>query len=207
MFASMVVGLPRFLRNLVVACGLVSFLAGADVLITTWSDRGVPAQTVTVCHATDAAKHPYQAATVRIATNGSLPADVDPSRDVVPPYSYRGINYPGVNWSAQGRAVWYAGCQATANAVAALQSVPPTSVATPPSRATAPQPILGLWPQAVSLQDGIRAMAVAIMAIALLMIAAAGIGSPPEFERSPVRVSSDLSRSSKPLIRPRRSGQ
>ncbi|HET9781767.1 MAG TPA: hypothetical protein VFR33_08310 [Candidatus Dormibacteraeota bacterium] len=195
------------MRNLLILCGLASFLAGADVLITTWSDRGVPAQTVTVCQATDVAKHPYQAATVRIATNGSLPADVDPARDVVPPYSYRGINYPGVNWSAQGRAVWYAGCQATGNAVAAVQGAPPTSVAAPPSPPPAPQPVLGLWPQAVFLQDGIRAMALGIMAIALLMIAAAGIGSPPEFEPSLVRVSSDLSRSSKPLVRPRRSGQ
>jgi hypothetical protein len=206
MFASMLVGFPRFLRRLLIACGLVSFLAGADILVTTWSDRGVPDQTITVCRATDVANRPYQAANVRIAPDGSLPRDVDPMRDVVPPYSYGGTDYPGANWSSQGQAVWYAGCQATGNSLQAAESAPATPAAAPPQSQTR-QPILGVWPQAVVVQGAVRVVAAWVMVIGILMIGVAGIGVPPESEPPPVRVSSDLYMSSKPRIRPRRSGQ
>ena len=203
----MLVGLPRWLRTFLIVCGLASFVAGADMLITTWSDRGVPAETITICQATDVAKHPYQATNIRIATDGTLPPDVDPLRDVVPPYSYRGVNYPGVNWSAQGQAVWYAGCQGSRISLAAAPSPPVTSTGGPPPQAVTPQPVVGLWPQAVVTQTAVRALAASIMLIGVLMIAAASVGTPREFEPSLARVSSDLSTYSRPRIRPRRSGQ
>lgn len=203
--AWMLAGFPRFVRTLLIGCGLASFLAGGDILVSTWSDRGVPDQTITVCRATDVANRPYQAANVRIAPDGTLPRELDLTRDVVPPYTYDGINYAGANWSSQGQAVWYAGCQATGTSMPAAES-PPSTAAAAPRQIPAGQPVLGLWPRAAIAQAAIRVVAAWVMVFGVLMIGAAGIGVPPEFEPSPVRVSSDLYTCSRPRIRPHDTG-
>jgi hypothetical protein len=204
----MLAGFPRFVRTLLIACGLISFLAGGDILISTWSDRGVPAQTITVCRATDIGSPPYHAVDVRIAPDGTLPRELDLTRDVVPPYTHGGINYAGVNWSSRGQAVWYAGCQGAGSSMPAAAS-PPLSVATnlpsavAPRQAQAPQPVLGLWPRAVIAKAAIRLVAAWIMVVGLLMVGAAGIGVPHEPEPLSVPVSSDLYTYSRPRLRPR----
>ena len=179
--------------TLAIGFGVVSLFAGADVFITTLSDRGVPAETITVCRATGVPQHPYQAANVEIATDGSLPRDVDPARDVVPPYSYGGTNYPGVNWSSQGQAVWYAGC-VTSNALAVSVTAPA-------------QPAL-LAPDAATVKRLTRTTAGALVLIGVLMIALGAIAASRKSEERPrVAVSSDLSSYRRPVIRPHDSRQ
>jgi hypothetical protein len=209
--AWMLAGFPRSVRTLLIACGITSFLAGGDILISTWSDRGVPDQTITVCRATDVASHPYHAVDVRIAPGGTLPRELDLTRDVVPPYTYGGINYAGVNWSSRGQAVWYAGCQGPGSSMPAADS-PPVSAAkslpsaVTPRQAQAPQPVLGPWPRAAIANAAIRLVAASIMVFGLLIVGAAGISVPPEPEPLSVPVSSDLYMYSRPRIRPRNMG-
>jgi len=181
------------------------------MVISTWSDRGVPAQTITVCRATDVASRPYHAVDVRIAPGGALPRELDLTRDVVPPYTYGGINYAGVNWSSRGQALWYAGCQGSGSSMPAAGSPPvsaakslPSAVA--PRQAQTPQPVLGLWPRAAIAKATIRLVAAWIMVFGLLMVGAAGIGVPPGLEPLSVPVSSDLYMYSRPRIRPRNMG-
>ena len=112
------------LRTLLVASGVVALLAGVDVYIGSLTDRVAPVETLTICQATGLAGHPYQPLNVDVASDGSI-RNIDRSRDIVPPYSYVGRGHPGVNWTADGRAVWYTGCQAGSS----LSSAPPPAVA------------------------------------------------------------------------------
>jgi len=193
---------PRVLPTLLIAIGVVSLFAGADIFVTTWTERVAPAQTVTVCRSTGVPAHPYQASNIQIAPDGSLPPDLDPSRDVVPPYTYNGTNYPGTNWSGQGQAVWYAGCQPASKSLAVSQ----TSQAAPSTVLPLPQPAsqlpLGLRPGPRLVQAAIRVAGAFVVFIGLAMI---GVGrSSPRPVRPYLPVSSDLSMYLKPRPRPRR---
>ncbi|HET7338914.1 MAG TPA: hypothetical protein VFK22_05150 [Candidatus Dormibacteraeota bacterium] len=204
----MLLAIPRFVWMLAMASGVAALFAGADLFITTWSDRGVPAMTITICRATDVPQHPYQAANVRIAPDGSLPRDVDPARDVVPPYSYSGTDYAGVNWSSQGQTLWYAGCQATGKSLAVSVTAPTPSTAALSDGPGTSQPLVDLPPQAAVLHGGTRAVAAGVMLIGVLMIGVGAIAASARRERRHVvALSSDLSTYRKTAIRPHDSRQ
>ena len=194
----------RFMPMVSIALGVVALFAGADIFITTWTDRGViPAETITVCRATNIQSRPYRASNVQIAPDGSLPNDVDPSRDVVPPYTYNGTRYPGANWSSRGQALWYAGCQSPSGAVAVSQnSAPGFDEGVMPQQAAGQLPF-GLRPGPDLLQTAIRVGAAVVMFVGLAMIGVGALRSSPRPVRPYLPVSSDLSMYAKPRRRPR----
>ena len=77
---------------------------------------------VTICHATSSATNPF--VVIRPASPAVLHAHVNhhDGGDIVPPFSYRGVDYPGENWTAEGKALSENGCMAQA----------PPPVLTPP---------------------------------------------------------------------------
>ncbi len=67
---------------------------------------------VTICHATSSATNPF--VVIRPASPAVLYAHVNhhDGGDIVPPFSYRGVDYPGKNWTAEGKALSENGCMA-----------------------------------------------------------------------------------------------
>jgi hypothetical protein len=115
--------LRSLLRTLLVASGVAALLVGVDVYIASLTNRLAPVETLTICQATGLDGHPYRPLDVGIAPDGSI-RNIDQSRDIVPPYSYGGRGHAGDNWTTDGRAVWYTGCQAGSS----LSSAPPPAV-------------------------------------------------------------------------------
>jgi len=120
--------LRSLLRTLLVVSGVVALLVGVDTYITSLTNRLAPFETLTICQATGLDGHPYQPVDVEIAPDGTI-RNIDQSRDIVPPYSYGGRGHGGANWTTDGQAVWYTGCQAGSS----LSSAPPPAVAAPVS--------------------------------------------------------------------------
>lgn len=195
-------GASRFLHTLLITAGVISLLAGADVFVTTWSNRGAPGQTITVCQATGVPAHPYQPVTVRVAPDGSLPKGFDPTQDVVPPYASSGRNYPGTNWSSQGQALWYAGCRSAGGSLSLSQTSPPAPATVAPQPQAGSQLPFGLRPTADLVQPLIRVIAAYLMFMGVVMIAAGALHPSIPPVRRRLLVSSDLSRYAKPLVRP-----
>jgi hypothetical protein len=97
---------------------------------------------VTLCHATDSDTNPYVVITVSInsvadatGVNGhgthtgpiwysDIPKHTQWG-DIIPSFSYGSVNYPGLNWTADGQAIWNNGCNI------------PTPTATPTEAPTA----------------------------------------------------------------------
>lgn len=87
----------------------------ALVGLTAWAAlahaSSVEPQRVTICHATASNTNPYVEETVDVASSGELQGGHnDHPADIIPPYSYDGGSYPGLNFDAQGQAILDAGC-------------------------------------------------------------------------------------------------
>lgn len=80
---------------------------------------------VTICHATASNNNPYNSISPNIGNNGDLSGGhlnhtggiypQDNWGDIIPPYDYTDSNgnpahFDGMNWSAQGQAIWNNGC-------------------------------------------------------------------------------------------------
>ncbi len=87
---------------------------------------------VTICHATSSATNPF------VVIHPASPAVLHAHQkhhdgaDIVPPFSYKGVDYPGQNWTAEGRAISENGCMAKGG--------PPPELAPPPE--LTPPPVL-----------------------------------------------------------------
>ena len=79
---------------------------------------------VTICHATSSATNPF--VVIHPASPAVLHAHLNhhDGADIVPPFSYKGVDYPGQNWTAEGKAISENGCMA--------QEGPPPLLTPPP---------------------------------------------------------------------------
>ncbi len=67
---------------------------------------------VTICHATASASNPYVEITVSSSAISTQGHDQHQDRrDIIPPFSYPGGSFPGLNWDSTGRAIHDAGCR------------------------------------------------------------------------------------------------
>jgi hypothetical protein len=105
--------------------GMIALSAG-----TAGADEPIPVPTgivdkVTICHATDSATNPY--VLNEPAADGDVSGHADHDGplfveglkgnekewgDIIPPFTYDGGSVPGLNWSAEGMAIWANGCVA-----------------------------------------------------------------------------------------------
>jgi hypothetical protein len=132
----------RFAGWLVVAGLLGAAIIAPSAALATKPD---PGHKVTICHATNSDSNPYRAITVDIASSGyvksghadhtgpvwdaTLKARHISWGDIIPSYTYGTFAYPGLNWNAQGQAIWNADCTIPKT----NPTVPPTPTPTPTS--------------------------------------------------------------------------
>jgi hypothetical protein len=113
----------------------------------------VVSKKIDICHATSSRTNPYNYINVSINsvenaisvhghadhTGGIFPAD--PWGDIIPPFTYETVSFPGLNWTAEGAAMWANGC----NVPAATET--PTPSATPATTSTpTPTPVASVGP-------------------------------------------------------------
>ena len=70
-------------------------------------------QQVEICHATSSATNPFvliHPAAAGVVNGHMAHHDGD---DVIPPFTYKGVQYPGQNWDEAGQALHAAGCDAS----------------------------------------------------------------------------------------------
>ena len=121
---------------------------------------------VTICHRDNDEKKPYVKETVDIASTGLLKsghnghtgdvfapgmkADHDKWGDIIPPYTYKTFTFAGLNWDADGQAIYKAGCKVVVATPTETESEDPSpqesTPATDPSAeesspATDPSPV------------------------------------------------------------------
>jgi hypothetical protein len=153
----------RLVGALLFLCGVGVVSVGNSVLASAGSQHvstQPPGNKVTLCHATDADSNPYVMITVDIASAGEAqtakghaahtgpiwqPGDQANHvkwGDIIPPYTFFGFSFPGLNWTAAGMAILHNGCKvATATPPASSpRTTPPspTAPATPTASSGAP---------------------------------------------------------------------
>jgi len=141
--------------------GIAAATAAAGTIMVLSAAGGSPIAgadpaSITLCHGTAAASHPYVVITVAPnsiknkifgqnghATHVGLPFDPNGGQhqtawgDIIPPFDYGNPvkHFPGLNWDATGQAIFNAGC----TVVAPPTSTPPTTpVTTPTTPVTTP---------------------------------------------------------------------
>lgn len=122
---------------------------GVSALIVIPSVSATPSDKVTICHATSATNNPYVVNTVSTSSvdefgnpdlnghgdhTGPVYSDGMDSGwgDIIPPFedSKSGVSFAGLNWSAEGQAIWNAGCN----------PVKPSPTPTPTETTVSPTP-------------------------------------------------------------------
>ncbi len=89
-----------------------------------------PEHKVTICHATSSVKNPYVRITVDVATLFGPKGHLHHVHDIIPPFSYNGKQYPGLNWLG-GEVTWDNGChiaEETTTTAAATTTTQPQCV-------------------------------------------------------------------------------
>jgi hypothetical protein len=71
---------------------------------------------IVICHATGAEKNPYTSnsvdpSSVESTGGGYLNGHGNHGDDIIPPFTYGSVEFPGRNWDAQGQAIWNNGCK------------------------------------------------------------------------------------------------
>ena len=110
-------------------------------------------KSVTICHRTNSVSNPYNQQTVNYSAatgaqkgtdhtghtgpvfdpNASYPTphNGDQWGDIIPPYSWSGGSYPGLNWDAQGQAIYNNNCVSTqTGSITIVKSANPTTTQT-----------------------------------------------------------------------------
>jgi hypothetical protein len=119
----------RRFAGVVFIVGLVAFMMGGGLITVSATPPSGTVHKVTICHRTDADSNPYVVETVDIASAGeAMDAKGHASHtgpvwqagdqaahikwgDIIPPYTYFGFSFPGLNWTAQGMAIYNNGCK------------------------------------------------------------------------------------------------
>lgn len=118
--------LGRRLAVLAVASLALSALLGATSVTL-----GAEKTEITICHATNSNTNPYVTESPAINSSGAFAGELAGGHndhtgpiwflgidekwgDIIPPYEYEPTNfsYPGLNWTAEGQAIYENGCQA-----------------------------------------------------------------------------------------------
>lgn len=118
-------------------------------LTTVFSSRGVSAvqpTSVTICHATASNTNPYVQESPNIANDGSLTGGhldhtgpLFPTAnwgDIIPPYTSGSFVFTGLNWTADGQAIWNNGCAIPTVTPTPTPTATPTPTVTPTPTAT-----------------------------------------------------------------------
>ncbi|WP_212746918.1 hypothetical protein [Sinomonas gamaensis] len=71
---------------------------------------------VTICHATGSETNPFVVITVDKASIAEAHGEHQDQRDIIPAFTYvngkgQTISFPGLNWTASGKAIWDNGCK------------------------------------------------------------------------------------------------
>ncbi len=158
---------------------------------------GPPGNKITICHATNAEGNPYVVNTPNISSEGFVEGGHSDHTgpiwfpgidvmwgDIIPAFWYEptGIHYPGVNWTAEGQAIYENGCNIpeptapppTAPPPTDAPTLPPTDAPTlPPTEPPAPTPTL---PNTSTLSDPAQPMngSGSILLVLLLLGSATG---------------------------------
>jgi hypothetical protein len=77
-----------------------------------------PSGKVTICHSGNGRNYTRITVAPQAAFNGHARRHAD---DIIPPFSSRGISFPGLNWDAAGQAIWSNGCARPAPVTNPLQ--------------------------------------------------------------------------------------
>ena len=105
----------RFVALGVFAIGVTLAIAGVGIMSVSATPPS-PTYRVMICHTTGSASPPYVQLEVDLPARDYLDGGHNSSRyDIIPPYTYGAFRYPGKNWTAQGQAIWLAGCALTAD--------------------------------------------------------------------------------------------
>jgi hypothetical protein len=92
---------------------------------------------VVICHATDAQNHPY--VVNKPAKDGDVSGHADHTGpvwhdgiepkwgDIIPPFDYPGGSFPGLNWNAEGQAIYDNGCKIPDEVVTTVTPQAPTT--------------------------------------------------------------------------------
>ena len=122
-------------RRRAVVVGLALTLSSLGLLLPTVGSA-TPTEKVTICHADASISHPYVVETVSADSisdphgnplpngHGTHTGGVFPTRhwgDIIPPIP--SLNYPGLNWTGDGTAIWQGGC--------VVEEMPPNPEPTP----------------------------------------------------------------------------
>jgi hypothetical protein len=138
----------RLVGGILFLFGVGVVLIGNSVLVSASTEHfstKPPGHKVTLCHATDADKNPYVLITVDIASAGEAKSAKghaahtgpiwqagDQAKhikwgDIIPPYTYFGFSFPGLNWTAAGMAILENGCKAESEGTPPSPSQSPSS--------------------------------------------------------------------------------
>jgi hypothetical protein len=104
----------RFATLGVFAVGTTLAISGVGIMSVSATPPS-PTYTVVICHATG--PKAYVQLQVQIPSSEYLDGGHSTNRqDIIPPYTYGAFHYAGKNWTAQGQAIWLAGCSLSADA-------------------------------------------------------------------------------------------
>jgi hypothetical protein len=90
---------------------------------------------VTICHATGSTTNPYVA--IEVSASAVLNGHGSHEGDIIPPFTNQGMTFLGLNWNAQGQAIWEAGCVVPAP----VTTTPAPVTTTPAPVTTSPAPV------------------------------------------------------------------
>jgi uncharacterized repeat protein (TIGR01451 family) len=101
--------------------GFVAALAAFAAIPTVLAASMQNEKKVRICHASSSTSNPYVDNEPAIANNGDLNGGhlehvgpvfpADDWGDIIPPYTYNEVSFPGYNWSTDGQAIWQNGCR------------------------------------------------------------------------------------------------
>jgi hypothetical protein len=118
--------------------GLLAFMPTPTAL-----GSSPPEHKVTICHATppDTAAQGWNVLEVDVASGGYQHQghESEHTADIIPPYEYGDVSYPGKNWDAEGQAIWENDCKVVTPTATPTEgpTATPTGSAGPTATATA----------------------------------------------------------------------
>jgi hypothetical protein len=138
---------------------VVVALAAAALFVPSSVAVAAGPDTVTICHGTGSNSNPY--VVHEPAKNGDVSGHADHTGpvwfdgiqvtwgDIIPPFTFTGGSYPGMNWTTEGQAIYNNGCapvEATATPTQAPTATPTQAPTATPTDAPTPTPTGSVLP-------------------------------------------------------------